>query len=367
MSTTLPGPIRADAPDRVRRPPQRSAAGAAEAAVRRQRRVARATEWLPRLRAGGVNLVVCAVYIDSIFLPEGALRRAVQLVDALLEEIAACPEIELALTLADVERITAEGRIAALLAFEGAEPLGQDLAALRLFYRLGLRMLSFAWMRRTAFGDGAWENDSRGGLTRLGRQAVREMNRLGIIADVSHASDQTTWDVLESSTQPVIASHSNVRAIRDHPRNLTDDMIEAIAASGGLVGVVAVAGYIADSEPTIARWADHIDHIVTAGRHRPRGRRLRLLRRDHGHGRGPGDPGLESRRRSGSALLRRHDEAGRTSPRSPPSCCGVATRKRICARSTTRTSCARDRRGPGRLNPSPRRHANPRPYIVFPP
>jgi membrane dipeptidase len=221
-----------------------------------------ASEWLPRLRAGGVNLVVCAVYIDSIFLPEGALRRAVQLVDALLEEIAACPEIELALTLADVERITAAGRIAALLAFEGAEPLGQDLAALRLFYRLGLRMLSFAWMRRTAFGDGAWENDSRGGLTRLGRQAVREMNRLGIIADVSHAS-QTTWDVLESSTQPVIASHSNVRAIRDHPRNLTDEMIEAITASGGLVGVVAVAGYIAQSEATIARWADHIDHIVT--------------------------------------------------------------------------------------------------------
>jgi membrane dipeptidase len=219
-------------------------------------------EWLPRLRAGGVNLVVCAVYIDSIFLPEGALRRAVQLVDALLEEIAACPEIELALSHADVERITAEGHIAALLAFEGAEPLGQDLAALRLFYRLGVRMLSFAWMRRTAFGDGAWENDSRGGLTRLGRQAVREMNRLGIIADVSHASDQTTWDVLESSTQPVIASHSNVRAIRDHPRNLTDPMIGAIAASGGLIGVVAVAGYIADGEATIARWADHIDHIV---------------------------------------------------------------------------------------------------------
>ena len=88
------------------------------------------------------------------------------------------------------------------------------------------------------------------------------MNRLGIIADVSHASDQTTWDVLESSTQPVIASHSNVRAIRDHPRNLTDQMIEAIAASGGLVGVVAVASYIADSEPSIARWADHIDHVV---------------------------------------------------------------------------------------------------------
>jgi membrane dipeptidase len=221
------------------------------------------TDWLPRLRAGGVSVVVCAVYIDSIYLPEGALRRAVQLVDALLEEIDACRDlIELALSLADVERITGEGKIAALLAFEGAEPLGQDLSALRLFYRLGMRMLSFAWMRRTAFGDGAWENDSRGGLTRLGRQAVREMNRLGIIADVSHASDQTTWDILETSARPVIASHSNARALLDHPRNLTDEMIEAIAASRGLIGAVAVARYIAKDEPTIERLVDHIDHIV---------------------------------------------------------------------------------------------------------
>jgi membrane dipeptidase len=221
------------------------------------------TEWLPKLRAGGVDVIVCAVYIDSLFLPEGALRRAVQLVDALYEEIAACPdEIALALTRADVERINAEGKIAVLLALEGAEPLGQDLSVLRLLHRLGLRMLSFAWMRRTAFGDGAWENDSRGGLTRLGRQAVQEMNRLGIIVDVSHASDQTTWDVLDTSSRPVIASHSNARALLDHPRNLTDDMIRAIAGSGGIVGIVAVARYIADSEPTIADWVDHLDHMV---------------------------------------------------------------------------------------------------------
>ena len=221
------------------------------------------TEWLPRLRAGGVNVVVCAVYIDSLFLPEGALRRAVQLVDALYEEIAACAdEIELALTADDLQRITAAGKVAALLAFEGAEPFGQDLAGLRLFHRLGLRILSFAWMRRTAFGDGAWENDSRGGLTRLGRQAIAEMERLGIIADVSHASDQTTWDILAASSRPVIATHSNARALRDHPRNLSDEMIRAIAASNGVVGVVAVAGYIATEEASVARWADHIDHIA---------------------------------------------------------------------------------------------------------
>ena len=237
-------------------------------------------EWLPRLRVGGVDVINCAIYIDSLFLPEGALRRAVQLVDGLLAEIALCPdEIELARTRADVERITGEGKdpspgsgegggrgkIAALLSFEGAEPLGQDLAALRLFHRLGLRMLSFAWMRRTAFADGAWENDSRGGLTRLGKDAVREMNRLGIIVDVSHASDQTTWDILETSAQPVIASHSNARALVDHPRNLSDDMVRAIAASGGVVGVVAVAGYVSAEEPSVARWADHVDYLVALG------------------------------------------------------------------------------------------------------
>lgn len=221
-------------------------------------------EWLPLLRAGGVDVVVCAVYIDSIFLPEGALRRAIQLVDALLEEIALCPdECELALTADDIERISSEGRIAALLMFEGAEPFGQDLAGLRLFHRLGMRICSFAWMRRTAYGDGAWENDSRGGLTRLGHAAVAELNRLGIVTDVSHCSDQTTWDVIAASTRPVIASHSNARAIADNPRNLTDDMIKAIAASGGLVGMVAVAGYISQDAASLSRWVNHFDHVAS--------------------------------------------------------------------------------------------------------
>ena len=181
---------------------------------------------------GGVNVVVCAVYIDSLFLPEGALRRAVQLVDALLEEIAALPdEVELALLPRRRRAHQRRGEVAALLAFEGAEPLGQDLAALRLFHRLGLRMLSFAWMRRTAFGDGAWENDSRGGLTRLGTAGRARDEPPGHHRRRLPRLRPTTWDVLEIVDAPVIASHSNARALRDHPRNLTDDMIRAIAAS----------------------------------------------------------------------------------------------------------------------------------------
>ncbi|MBI3980222.1 MAG: membrane dipeptidase [Chloroflexi bacterium] len=221
------------------------------------------TYWIPRLRAGGVKVVVCPVCVPSAYLPDFALRFTIQCIDALYQEIEENGgEIELARSFADIQRINAAGKIAALLSFEGAEMLGQDLSALRLFYQVGLRMLSFTWMRRTFFGDGTWENESRGGLTRLGRAAVKEMNRLGIIVDVSHASDQTTWDIIETSSKTVIASHSNARAVQNHKRNLTDDMIKAIAAKGGVVGVVAVSRFVADGVPTIGQWVDHVEHIV---------------------------------------------------------------------------------------------------------
>lgn len=219
--------------------------------------------WIPRFRAGGISLITCPIFIPDAYLPDGALRFNIQVIDALYQEIEEnSDEIELARSYDDIMRITRAGKIAALLSFEGAEALGQDLSTLRLFYQVGLRMLSFTWMRRTLFGDGTWENDTRGGLTRLGRAAVKEMNRLGIIVDVSHASDQTTWDILDASSAPVIASHSNARALHNHPRNVTDDMIRAIAKSGGVVGAVAVSRFITDDEPTIARWVDHIEHIV---------------------------------------------------------------------------------------------------------
>jgi membrane dipeptidase len=221
------------------------------------------TYWLPRFRAGGVAAVVAAVFTPSVYFPEAALRHAVWAFDALLTEIDDNrDEIALAYSAADVERINAQGKVAVLLALEGAEPLGQDLSTLRLLHRLGLRMVSLTWARRTLFGVGDWEHDERGGLTAIGRRAVAEMNRLGIVVDVSHGSDETTRDILEASSKPVIASHANARALRSHPRNLTDDVIRAIASSGGLVGAVAVANFISEEEPTIPLWADHIEHLI---------------------------------------------------------------------------------------------------------
>lgn len=221
------------------------------------------TYWLPRFRAGGVGAVVAAVFTPSVYVPEGALRHALWLLDGLFIEIDENRDsIEVALTAGDVRRINGQGKIAVLIALEGAEPLGNDLAVLRLLHRLGLRMLSVTWARRTALGVGDWEHDSAGGLTRLGRRAITEMNRLGIIVDVSHGSDRTTADVLAASAQPVIASHANARALRDHPRNLSDETIRAIAETGGLVGAVAVPNFIDAGGPTIARWVDHIEHLI---------------------------------------------------------------------------------------------------------
>src|SRR5918911_1282088 len=222
-----------------------------------------ASYWLPRFKQGGVALVVAPVWISSQFIPEGALRRAVQVIDGLLTEIEACPDgIELVKTAGDIERVKQQGKVGVLLAFEGAEPLGFDLGALRLFYAVGLRMLSLTWSRRNAFGDGAWENDSRGGLTRLGRRAVAELDRLGIVVDVSHASDRTAWDILEVASGPVVASHSNARALRDHPRNLPDDLVRAIGQTGGVIGVTAVPSFISTERATLAGWADHLEHVV---------------------------------------------------------------------------------------------------------
>jgi len=221
------------------------------------------TFWLPRFRAGGVGAVVAAIFTPSVYVPEGALRHALWLLDGLLTEVEDNrDQIEVAQSAADVRRISTQGKLAVVIVLEGAEPLGNDLAVLRLLHRLGLRMLSVTWARRSSLGVGNWEHDDTGGLSRLGRRAVTEMNRLGIIVDVSHGSDHTIADVLEASTQPVIASHANARALRNHPRNLTDEVILAIAASGGLVGAVAVPDFIDAAAPTIARWVDHIEHLI---------------------------------------------------------------------------------------------------------
>jgi len=216
---------------------------------------------LPRLRAGGFGAVVFAIYLTP-YMPESALRESLLQIDDLHEEIAESEDaLYLARTAADLAPETRRGRVAALLSLEGAEPLGTDLGILRLMYQVGLRALGLTWARRTMVADGTGEEEAGGGLTRFGRAVVRECGRLGILVDVSHLSERGFWDVMEVAGGPVIASHSNAWALCDHRRNLRDDQLRAIAASGGAVGLNTCREFIDPVAPSLERLLDHAAHM----------------------------------------------------------------------------------------------------------
>lgn len=218
---------------------------------------------LPRAREGGLDVVFMACWIETACKPHLSLKRGLQLVDAVHREVERFPDqIAIAGSLADIHRIVESGRIAAVLAIEGGEAIDGDLAVLRTLYRLGVRVMTLTWNQRNDLADGVKESRTRGGLTSLGVEVVREMNSLGMVVDVSHISDAGFWDVLAISTQPVIASHSNCRALCDHPRNLTDDQIRALGKNGGVVGVTFPPNFVDPSRPNLERLLDHIDHIA---------------------------------------------------------------------------------------------------------
>ena len=221
--------------------------------------------WIPELRAGGVDVQVVPVYTEA-HNPEAALGEMAELgpgaaafhreVEANPEDVAAC------LNGQDVRRATGEGRIAVILALEGASCLGPDASLVPLFHRLGVRMISFTHMGRSWLADGSGENGTGGRLTRAGIQVLAEMERLGILMDVSHLGVAGTDHVLELARRPVVASHSSAHALRAHHRNLTDEQLIAIAATGGVIGVNLLPAFIDPTTPTIERAVDHVEHMV---------------------------------------------------------------------------------------------------------
>jgi membrane dipeptidase len=218
--------------------------------------------WLPELRAGGVNVQVVPIYIDDEYRPEGALRRTLLLIEHVHRIAAQHPDdVVLCVTGSDIDDVVASGRIAFVLALEGMEALGTDVALVETFYRLGVRMMSFTHFGRTLMADGSAEDDAGSRLTRAGVEAVGEMDRLGIVIDVSHLGIGGTEHVLEIARGPVIASHSGARALCDHHRNLSDEVIKAIAATGGVVGINAFPWFVDLKEPSLDRFVDHIAHV----------------------------------------------------------------------------------------------------------
>jgi len=217
---------------------------------------------LPRLRDGGVDCQVFAIYTGWRPNPPDALLRALQLIIAFERECDENEDLVKAESYGDIMRAVEGGRIAGLLSLEGAEPLMGDPEMIRVFHRLGVRMISLTWNWRNPFADGVAASRAESRLTDLGLEAIGEMERLGIILDVSHLSDSCFWDVAEVAGRPFIASHSNCRALCNHPRNLTDDMIRAIADHGGVVGINFAPDFIHKEKATLSRVVDHIDHVV---------------------------------------------------------------------------------------------------------
>lgn len=200
---------------------------------------------LARLKQGGVGAQFFAVWIDPAqYATNGGAARALKMIDAVYRAVAAHPdELVLATTVADIRRARRDGRMAALMGIEGGYAIENSLEALRAFHRLGVRYMTLTHRVSTAWA-GATTNGPGTGLTAFGREVVQEMNRLGMLVDVSHVSDATMSDVLDLVRAPVIASHSSARALCDVPRNIPDPLLRRIAANGGVVMVNFYSGFL---------------------------------------------------------------------------------------------------------------------------
>jgi membrane dipeptidase len=218
--------------------------------------------WLPRLRAGGVNVQVQPLFIEHIEA-EGALRRALLLTELLSRQAAAhADEITICTTGTRIRETVAAGRIAMVLALEGIAYLGDDIELLGTFQRLGVRMVSLTHLGRTVLADGSGVDSAGGRLTARGVEAVAELERLGILVDVSHLGAASLDHLLEVSTRPLVASHSSAWTVRQHHRNLTDERLRAIAATGGVVSVNMTPAHIGEGAVGIDTVVRHIAHIA---------------------------------------------------------------------------------------------------------
>ncbi len=202
-----------------------------------------------RAREGGLDAQFFSIWVEPELFGGGgrsAMKRADDQIDAVRALTEKHPEIwQLATTAADIRRIASEEKLAALTGIEGGYPIDEKIENVERYYKLGVRYMSLAWTDSLSWaGSSGDEAGKTRGLNDFGKQVVREMNRLGMMVDVSHVSDKTFWDIITTSTKPVIATHSACRALVDEPRNLTDEMIVALAKTGGVVNVIFYPAFI---------------------------------------------------------------------------------------------------------------------------
>jgi membrane dipeptidase len=187
------------------------------------------------MRDGGLDALFFSIWVSSDVTGPPAVKRALDLIDTVHQAVHAHPnDLMLATTAADIRRAAAEHKIAALIGMEGGHMIDEDLRVLRDYAVLGVRYLTLTHFKNNTWADSSTDKPAHNGLTAFGKDVVRELNRLGVMVDISHVADKTFYDVLAITKAPVIASHSSCRAISNHPRNMTDDMLRALAKNGGV-------------------------------------------------------------------------------------------------------------------------------------
>ena len=207
---------------------------------------------LPRLSEGGVAAQFWSVYVPGTLTGDAAVTAVLEQIDIVHRMIQAYPEhLELALTAADVQRAFAAGKIASLLGAEGGHSIASSLGVLRALYGLGVRYMTLTHNSNVGWADSATDTPDAGGLTDFGRAVVREMQRIGMLVDLSHVAPSTMRDALDVADAPVIFSHSSARALCDHPRNVPDDVLARLAVNGGVCMVTFVPAFVS---PECGAW-----------------------------------------------------------------------------------------------------------------
>lgn len=218
---------------------------------------------IPRLREGMVGAQFWSIYIPIDAVEDGAAKVQLEQIDIANRVFDTYPEaFEPAYTASDIERAFGSGRIASLMGMEGGHAIENSLGALRAFFQAGARYMTLTHSDNTDWADSATGVPVHGGLTRFGEEVVREMNRMGMLVDLSHVHPETMHDALNIVEAPVIFSHSSAKAVTDHPRNVPDDVLRRMPENGGVVMVTFVPSFISDDgNATLADVADHIDHV----------------------------------------------------------------------------------------------------------
>jgi membrane dipeptidase len=193
---------------------------------------------IPRMQEGGMNGIFFSIWIDGKIMGPPAVEKALDQMDAVHENVLRnSGSIVFARTAEEVRRAHAQGKIAALMGVEGGHMIGNDIRMVRIFSDLGVRYMTLSHFYNTEWSDSSTDKPAHNGLTAFGKEVVREMNRQGMMVDISHVSDKTFYDALEISKAPLIASHSSCRALCNHVRDMSDDMIKALAAKGGVIQI----------------------------------------------------------------------------------------------------------------------------------